>query len=104
MILASPETEVETIRTIGLVLVALITGGFGYLAVAQERTRRHAKAAREQVSNTHETNLRDDLDEFKADVDHRFTRLEDALGIERTLDHNPNRRQPQKRRGIFRRR
>jgi hypothetical protein len=64
MILASPETEVETIRTIGVVLVALITAGFGYLAVVQDRTRRHAKATREQVQNTHETNLRDDLDEL----------------------------------------
>lgn len=104
MILASPETEVETIRTIGLVLVALITAGFGYLGIIQDRTRRHAKATREQVQNTHSTNLRDDLDQFKASVDHRFTRIEDSLGIERTLDHNPNRRQPHKRRGIFRRR
>lgn len=92
--LISPEAEVETIRTFGIIIAALIAGGFGYLGVAQERTRRHAKAAREQVQNTHETNLRDDLDDLKEDVNHRFTRLEDHLGIERTLDANPYRRRP----------
>lgn len=95
MLVASPETEVETIRTIGVVMVALITAGFGYLGVVADRTRRHAKAAREQVQNTHETNLRDDIDELKEAV----TRIQDHLGIERTLDHRPRRR-----RGLFKRR
>ncbi len=102
MITASPEAEVETIRAIGLVLVAVVTAGFSYLGVTQERTRRHAKATRQQVQNTHETNLRDDLDDLKATVDRRFTRIENYLGIEQTLDHHPNRRRHPRRR-LFRR-
>jgi len=46
-------TIVAVITTIGLVVVALISN----------RSRQHAKAAREQVENAHSTNLREELDE-----------------------------------------
>ena len=59
----SPEAEVAAIQQIGLILAALVTAGFTYLGVQGDRTRRHAKASRAQVENSHQTNLRDELDE-----------------------------------------
>lgn len=43
---------VAIVTTIGLIVVAVISN----------RTRQHAKAARDQVQNSHSTNLRDELD------------------------------------------
>lgn len=48
---------IALISTLGLIVVAVI--GNGLLA---NRSRQHAKAAREQVENSHDTNLRDDID------------------------------------------
>lgn len=113
MTLAGVETEVATIQTIGGVLIALVGGGFGFLGVVLDRTRRHAKATaldaratREQVVNSHETNLRDELDQRHAetiamgarhDREHKsirksITRLEDHLGLEHTQPPPPRRR------------
>lgn len=88
-----PQAEIEAIRTIGLVLSALVTAGFAYLGITVDRTRRHAKATRHQVENDHTTNLRNDVDGLKRAV----TRIEEHLGIENTLDANPNRRRPRRR-------
>lgn len=46
------EVLVALVGAVGLVVVALISN----------RGRQHAKAAREQVQNSHQTNLRDELD------------------------------------------
>ena len=76
------------------VLVAVISAA-GLLAVAlvANRGRQHAKAARQQVQNSHETNLRDDFDEMKAKIDtlielsvaheERLTRIEGRPRIRR---------------------
>lgn len=56
------------------IVIALITAGsaivvafFGYLGVITQRTHANSKAALGEVRNSHQTNLRDDLDEkFKA--------------------------------------
>lgn len=40
----------------------IITGLLGYLGVVATGARVHAKAARFEVQNSHEVNLRDDLD------------------------------------------
>lgn len=51
------------------VLVALI-GGVALVVVAaiSNRTRQHAKATREQVQNSHSTNLREELDERHGEI------------------------------------
>lgn len=45
-------------------LLVAIIGASGLIGVAliSNRGRQHAKAAREQVENSHQTNLRDELD------------------------------------------
>lgn len=50
------------------VLVAIV-GAFGLIVVAliSNRGRQHAKAAREQVENNHDTNLREELTDFHAE-------------------------------------
>lgn len=48
----SEAVVVAIVTTVGLVVVAIISN----------RTRQHAKAARDQVQNSHSTNLRDELD------------------------------------------
>lgn len=52
------EVVVAAIVTFGTVITALL----GYLGIVATSTRRHAKAARNEVQNSHDTNLRDDLD------------------------------------------
>jgi hypothetical protein len=49
---------VTTIITFGTIISAFL----GYLGVVATGARRHAKAARFEVQNSHDTNLRDDLD------------------------------------------
>ena len=71
----SSEAEVAAIQQIGLVLATMITAGFAYLGVQGDRTRRHAKASRMQVENSHSTNLRDELDDR---LDRRVGALEDT--------------------------
>jgi C4-dicarboxylate-specific signal transduction histidine kinase len=67
------------------ILVAGITAlGLIIVAAVGERTRQHAKATREQVQNSHTTNLRDDIDRIHealdnlADVPARLAALERA--------------------------
>lgn len=93
----------------GAVIVALITIGLPLLA----STRRHAKSANLQVTNSHETNLRDDLDEKHSDNSGRLgtletgfetmrsdvgslkrgvSRIEEHLGIEQTIQPQPRRK------------
>lgn len=75
-----PSDEVLTavISTFGVIL----TGLFGYLAVVATGARRHAKAARHQVQNSHEVNLRDDLDEkFKGLADLVKGLADDVSGV-----------------------
>jgi hypothetical protein len=61
------------------VQTAIVTGVFGLLALvvgellrrnhkALGEVREHAMAARDQVQNTHKTNLRDDMDRMHEDV------------------------------------
>lgn len=54
----SDNVLVAIIITVGTVLAALLS----YLGIVATGARRHAKAARNQVQNSHDTNLRDDLD------------------------------------------
>jgi Protein of unknown function (DUF2746) len=49
---------VATVTTFGVILTALLS----YLGVVTTGARRHAKAALNEVRNSHDTNLRDDLD------------------------------------------
>jgi hypothetical protein len=89
------------------VLVAMITGMvaiYGVTIPLLVSTRKHAKTASDQVTNSHATNLRDDLDEKHSDnagrivkierrvggVERGVQRIEDHLGIERT--QQPTRR------------
>jgi CBS-domain-containing membrane protein len=69
----SEAVQLQLITVIGSILVAVVSG-IGLVAVALlNTTRRHAKAAsdntaatRDQVTNSHSINLRDDLDaQFK---------------------------------------
>lgn len=100
----SPEAEVAAIQQIGLILAALVTAGFTYLGVQGDRTRRHAKASRAQVENSHQTNLRDELDERHAETkvlltehSHHLQRLDVRVGaLEDTQPARPRstRRRP----------
>jgi Flp pilus assembly protein TadB len=59
------EVLVATVNAAALLAVALVAN----------RTRQHAKAARAQVQNSHNTNLREELDERHNDNVHRFEAL-----------------------------
>ena len=59
---------VAAIVTFGTIIAALLS----YLGVVATGARRHAKAARHEVQNSHTVNLRDDLDA-------KFKGLEAAL-------------------------
>lgn len=103
---------VEAIRQVGAVVGVLITVVGTLLGILIDRGRRHAKAAREQVENSHETNLRDESDERHGENVSRLSTLEDGqlqlrkavgsiqdhLGIERTIPRPPPRRPPPKKR------
>lgn len=54
----SDDIIVAAITTFGIIITALLS----YLGVVATGARRHAKAARTQVQNSHTINLRDDLD------------------------------------------
>ena len=102
----TPEAELELIRATGLVLVALVTALGAILVALLNRTRQHAKAAREQVENNHPKNLRDEQDERHGENVSRLDSLErgqlqlqravgsiqDHLGIERTMPRPPPRK------------
>ncbi|UFD97963.1 hypothetical protein PQC18_gp25 [Streptomyces phage Pablito] len=71
MSVAEPAANVALITTGGTVAVALI-GALVELLRRQHNAiaevRENAQEARDQVSNTHTTNLRDDLDDLHEDV------------------------------------
>ncbi|MFE3589395.1 DUF2746 domain-containing protein [Streptomyces niveus] len=71
LIAAEPAANVALITTAGTVTVALI-GALVEMVRRQrnaiEEVRENTQEARAQVSNTHTTNLRDDLDELHEDV------------------------------------
>ena len=58
-------TITSSLSAVALVLVALISN----------RTRQHAKAAREQVANSHSTNLREEMDERHEETNAKLDRL-----------------------------
>ena len=55
----SDDVLVAVITTFGIILTALL----GYLGVVATGARRHAKATRNEIQNSHDMNFRDDLDE-----------------------------------------
>ncbi len=58
-----PESvQVQLVVTFGVIIAAIITTMGGLILAILNRTRQHAKATREGVENSHDTNLRDDLD------------------------------------------
>ncbi|MGV8852333.1 MAG: hypothetical protein ACOH1M_07190 [Rhodoglobus sp.] len=64
-----PETaQVQLIITFGSIISAIVTAGGIVLVAMLNRTRQHAKVAADQTKNSHETNLRDDLDEKFLDL------------------------------------
>ncbi|ANT41097.1 hypothetical protein BI024_gp27 [Streptomyces phage Nanodon] len=75
---AESPTQVALITTGGTIAVALI-GALVELLRRQhnaiEEVRENAREARDQVANTHSTNLRDDLDELHGDVREALTVL-----------------------------
>lgn len=82
--LLQPEVIVAEVTLLSAVLVAIIT------VVGQAVQKRHVaeidkKADKivDQVKNSHDTNLRDDLDEIRELVAESFGRLFDELSLER---------------------
>ncbi|AGM12201.1 hypothetical protein SEA_DANZINA_26 [Streptomyces phage Danzina] len=75
---AEPSAQTALITTGGTIAVALI-GALVELLRRQhnaiEEVRENAREARDQVANTHSTNLRDDLDELHGDVREALTVL-----------------------------
>ena len=75
------------------IIIALVTAGFALVgAIGVELIRRHSQTAadiaitREQVQNSHTTNLREDIDELHADVRRVLTELTEVrkdLQVER---------------------
>ncbi|MFF7254784.1 DUF2746 domain-containing protein [Streptomyces microflavus] len=72
----APATQAALVSAAGTVLVALV----GVLVelvrrqgTALNEVREHAQEARDQVSNTHTTNLRDDLDRVISGLDRVLT-------------------------------
>lgn len=53
----SDELAIALVSTLGVVLAA----GFGYLGVLAQQTKKLTQEAKNQVTNSHETNLRDDV-------------------------------------------
>lgn len=85
------DIAVAAIVTFGTIITALL----GYLGVVATGARRHAKAARYEVQNTHPTNLRDDLDEkfeglaglVKTVIDRQAEQGKDIGGIRADVRH-----------------
>lgn len=73
MIVVTESVWIALISTLGLIIVAVIGNG-----LISNRGRQHAKAARAQVENSHELNLRDDIDEKH---DANVSRLEQIDGL-----------------------
>ncbi len=68
------------------VLVAIVTVLGGVLIALIERTRRHARAARAQVENSHATNLRDESDERYRETIRRLDGIAaDVRGLRRDI-------------------
>jgi hypothetical protein len=68
------------------VLVAIVTVLGGVLIALIERTRRHARAARTQVENSHATNFRDESDERHRETIRRLDDIAaDVRGLRRDI-------------------
>lgn len=67
---------VAAIVTFGSIIGALLT----YLGIVATGARRHAKAARHEVQNSHTVNLRDDLDDKFKGLEAALLGFSDALG------------------------
>ena len=69
----SDEVLVAVVTTIGVVLSAVVTGGFAILHKTQknrdEKNQQVQETIREQVQNSHGTNLRNDIDRVLAVVE-----------------------------------
>ena len=62
-------------------LVGTIVGGLlAKISIDLSRTKRDARAAKEQVQNSHETNFRDDVDELTKIVTGLATKVEGLEG------------------------
>jgi hypothetical protein len=79
------------VTTVGTVVVALVGVGMARQSRTINEARDHAQEARDQVANTHSTNLRDDLDRVIAGLDRVLAgqeRHEDALqGLRQEIAH-----------------
>lgn len=74
-----PPTDNITVAAI-ITFGSIITALLGYLGVVATGARRHAKAARHEVQNSHEVNLRDDLDDKFRGLEAAMAGFGDALG------------------------
>lgn len=66
------------------IAVALVTGVFGLLAVLVPHLLRQNKklnAVHEQVTNSHQSNLRDDIDGIRNEMRHGFGQLHFRLNL-----------------------
>ena len=86
-----------------IALIGGLVAMYGVTIPLLVSTRRHAKQANEQVTNSHTTNLRDDMDAKHTDnrgrlalverrvggVERGVQRIEDHLGIEHTQPRAP---------------
>jgi hypothetical protein len=61
---------------VDIIVAGVNAGALVLVALVSNRARQHSKAARQQVQNSHSTNLRDDLDGVHAVLDDVVVRLE----------------------------
>lgn len=65
-------------------MVAMVTGVFGLLAVLIPHLLRQNKklnAVHEQVTNSHHSNLRDDIDTIRGEIAHGFGQVHHRLNL-----------------------
>jgi len=66
----SEEIEATLITSVGSLTAALVAGVLGFLA------QRSARRTREEITNNHPRNIRDDLDQQFDTLNHRFDGVE----------------------------
>ncbi|WP_371671219.1 DUF2746 domain-containing protein [Streptomyces sp. NBC_00289] len=89
-----PSVQVAVVTaggTVGVALVGVLVELVRRQGSALAEVREHAQEAREQVSNTHSTNLRDDLDRVIAGLDRvlegQAEHSRDIRGLRADLSH-----------------